>query len=444
MIASLVAIRALGFALATTPPTAPTAAPATANDTNTTTYTVGGIRVIHRRTNLSTVVTNIYLLGGVRSAPAGKPGLEHFLLQISERGTTRYPREALRKSLARTGAEMVIEPRKDWTMIGARTTPAELDSTWAILVDRVMRPRLDSADVEFTRAQMIGAVRQREDSPDAMLDYIADSIAYSGSAYATSAVGTEQSLAAISRADLQRFVREQVVASRILLVVVGNVDRPTVERLVSRSLATLPAGEYRWAMPDTLAAPVADALIARRPLPTNYIQGYFRGPPANSPDAPALRVASAVLSGRMFGEIRSRRNLTYAVSANFSDRALTSVGLYVTTTLPDSVLGLMSTEIRTLQFFEIQTELLRPIIQQFITEYFLDNETSTAQADFLARALLYRGDVAAGDRFVSDLRGVTGADVRRVAQRYLRSPRWAYIGDPAKVSRDRLLRLQTP
>lgn len=444
MIASLVAVRALGFALAATPPVALPAATATANDTNTTTYSVGGIRVIHRRTNLSTVVTNIYLLGGVRSAPAGKQGLENFLLQISERGTARYPREALRKSLARTGAEMVIEPRKDWTMIGARTTRAELDSTWAILVDRVMRPRLDSTDVEFTRAQMIGAVRQREDSPDAMLDYIADSVAYSGSAYATSAVGTEQSLAAISRQELQRFVRERIVASRILLVVVGNVDRPTVERMVRSSLATLPAGDYTWAMPDTLATPAPDAFIARRPLPTNYLQGYFRGPPANSPDAPALRVASAVLSGRMFGEIRSRRNLTYAVSANFSDRALTSVGLYVTTTLPDSVLGLMATEIKTLQFFEIQTELLRPIIQQFITEYFLDNETSTAQADFLARALLYRGDVTAGDRFVSDLRAVTGADVRRVAQRYLRSPRWAYIGDPAKVSRDRLLRFQSP
>ena len=38
-----------------------------------------------------------------------------------------------------------------------------------------------------------------------------------------------------------------------------------------------------------------------------------------------------------------------------------------------------------------------PLVQQFITEYFLDNETSGAQADFLARAELYRGDYRAGD-----------------------------------------------
>ena len=82
--------------------------------------------------------------------------------------------------------------------------------------------------------------------------------------------------------------------------------------------------------------------------------------------------------------------------------------------------------------------MLRPIVQQFLTEYFLDNETSTAQADFLARAQLYRGDYAAGDRFVSDLRAVTGADVRRVAQRYFTGAKWAYVGDPERVSRSRL------
>lgn len=418
---------------------ASTTSPATQAPSMTTTYTVGGVRVIHRKSQTRTVVTNIYLLGGVRGAPSGKDGIENFLLHVSERGTERYPRESLRRALARTGSEMVVEAADDWTLFGARTTPEALDSTWAILTDRLMRPRLDSVDVEFVREQLLAALRQRQDSPDALLAYLADSVAFAGSPYARSAVGTPESIASVSRADLLRFHREQISSSRLLLVVVGNVERATVERLVQGTLARLPAGSYTWTLPDTLATPKPDAALVRRPLPTNYLQGLFRGPPASSADAAALRVAAAVLSGRLFGEIRSRRNLTYAVSADYRDRALTSVGLYVTTTQPDTVLGLMMNEVRALQVFEVRTELLRPIIQQFITEYFLDNETSTAQATFLARALLYRGDVAAGDRFVADLRAVTGADVRRVAQRYLRNGRWVYIGDPSRVSRNRLV-----
>ena len=161
--------------------------------------------------------------------------------------------------------------------------------------------------------------------------------------------------------------------------------------------------------------------------------------PESTADAPALRVAAAVLSGRLFTEIRSRRNLTYAVSASFRDRGLTSFGLYVTTTLPDTTLALMRAELRAMQSVELDTKLLQPLVQQFITEYFLDNETITAQADFLARAQLYRGDFRAGERFVAELRAVTGADVQRVARRYLRNVRWAYVGDPSRVSRERLL-----
>lgn len=409
-------------------------------DTLTTTYDIGPLRVIHRRSNLSTVVMNLYLLGGVRSAPRGLDGIENFLLQVSERGTAAYSRDAFRRALARTGAEIVIEPREDWTMIGVRTSRDQLDSAWALFADRVDHPRLDSVDVEFVRDQLIAALRQRQDSPDALLGYLADSVAYAGRPYATSSVGTEGTIARITRADLLRFHREQFLASRMLLVVVGNVDRATVERLVRGTLATLPSGAYTWTIPDALAPSPGDAVVVPRQLPTNYLQGYFRGPAANSPDAAALRVAAAVLSGRLFSEVRSKRNLTYAVSADYRDRALTSVGLYVTTTLPDSVLTLMSREVRTLQTFEIQTEYLAPVIRQFITEYFLDNETSTAQADFLARALLYRGSVTAGDQFVAELRAVTGADIRRVARQYFHDAHWAYIGDPGSVSIDRLIR----
>jgi hypothetical protein len=52
-------------------------------DTLTTTYTVSGVRVIHRRTNTSIVAANLYLLGGVRQLTAATAGIETFLLAAS-------------------------------------------------------------------------------------------------------------------------------------------------------------------------------------------------------------------------------------------------------------------------------------------------------------------------------------------------------------------------
>ena len=408
------------------------------SDALTASYTVNGVRVIHRRTNTSIVVANLYLLGGVRQFTAATAGIETFLLAASERGTARYPKASLRKAMARTGSAIGVSPGEDWTLVGIRTTTSELDSTWAIFADRLMRPTLDSAEVELVRDQMVSGVRQRADSPDATLEYLADSIAYAGQPYALSPVGDETSLSRLTVAQLRAYHASQFVTSRMLLVVVGDVSREKVETLVRNSIAKLPAGTYSWTMPTAFAALPGDVVFARRTLPTNYIQGYFAGPPANSPDGPALRVAAAVLSGRMFAEIRSRRNLTYAVSANYRDRGLTSLGLYVTTTAPDTTLALMKNEVRALQQSNIPTENLQPLIAQFLTEYFLDNETITAQADFLARAQLYRVDFRAGERFVTELRAVTGDDVRRVANSYLKNARWAYVGDPSRVRKERL------
>ena len=257
-------------------------------------------------------------------------------------------------------------------------TTSELDSTWSIFAERIMHPTLDSMDVEFVRDQMVSGIRQRADSPDATLDYLSDSIAYAGAPYALSPFGTEGSLSRISRAELRAYERDQMVTSRMLLVIVGNVSRAKVEgtRRARRS-GRLPAGKYVWTMPDTMPTRPADVIFDQRPLPTNYIQGFINGPPANSADAPAMRVAAAVLSGRMFAEIRSRRNLTYAVSASFRDRGLTSMALFVTTTSPDTTVALMSEQVHDLQDGEIETSRLRPLVQQFITEYFLDNETIT-------------------------------------------------------------------
>ena len=57
---------------------------ATAADTGTTMYDVGGVRVIHRMAAGDIVVANLYLLGGVRQLTFENAGIELLLLQ--ERG----------------------------------------------------------------------------------------------------------------------------------------------------------------------------------------------------------------------------------------------------------------------------------------------------------------------------------------------------------------------
>ncbi|BAH37172.1 hypothetical protein GAU_0130 [Gemmatimonas aurantiaca T-27] len=425
-----------------TRPAEPALSPAIMGDDSLTMkFEVSGIPVILRRVTANNVVAaNLYLLGGVRQLTLATQGIEMLLLESGERGTQKYPRDVLRTKMARMGSVIGVSPGVDWTTVALRATTTSLDSTWAILADRIMAPRLDPAEVELVREQFVTAVSQRKDSPDALLDFMADSIAFAGHPYALEPTGTEASLGALKVSDLRAYQTQQMVTSRMMLVVVGNVSRARVEKLVRESIGRLPRGSYAWTLPEPPADLPSAYVVAQRQLPTNYLQGYFHGPQASSKDYASLRLACAVLSGRLFGEVRQRRNLTYSVNAPFVERAFSMGGLYVTTTQPDEVLAIMQQQIRALQEGTITNDGLDRLVQQFIVTYFLDNETNADQANLLARAELYQSDFRRASRFVDELRSVTPEEIQRAARTYMTKVRWAYVGDPAKVTPARLLR----
>ncbi len=410
-----------------------------ASDDTTAAFDVEGIRVILRKTDNNIVAANLYLLGGARQLTQQNAGIELMLLDASERGTRSYPKEALRRKMSRLGTDIVIDAEKDWTMFGIRSTTEVFDSTWAIFADRLMHPALQPAEVDIVRGQFLSAISQRRDDPDALARYLADSLAFAGHPYAVPVGGTQGSISQLTASALRDYQRGQMVKSRMLLVVVGDVERSKLESLIRGSLAQLPAGSYRWTLPDPAPRGSTMVVFEQRPLPTNYVMGYYGGPLANERDLQALRIATAVLTGRMFADIRTRRNLTYDVHAPFVENAAARGGLYVTTVSPAVTVGLMREHVTELQRELIDGDGLKRLSAQFVTEYLLDNETNAAQADFLARAELFRGDYRVAERFVDELREVTPQEVRAVAQKYMKGMRFAYVGDSTKVDRRLLL-----
>jgi len=405
-------------------------------DTGTSSFEINGLRVILRRNTANDVVAaNVYLLGGVQQLTPATQGIEALLLASSERGTKRFPGETARSLTARLGVTIVTEPTEDWTLFGFTGVRATFDSCFMILTDRLMAPTLDSVEVERVRSRMLTGLRLEANTPDPVINHLADSLAYVGHPYGFAPQGTDATIQSITLARLRAYQASQMVTSRMLLVVVGNIERPRLEQLVQQTLAQLPKGNYTWNSPRMPGASQKALLMQEAQLPTNYILGYYAGPPAQSADYNALRVATAVLSGRFFTEIRSRRNLSYEVEAPFVERAIATGGVYVTTIAPDTTLAIMRNEIDRLQQELIDSRGLERLVQQFITDYFLKNETNSDQATFLARAQLYHGDYRAAARFVESLRDVKPEDVRRVARQYMHDFRFVYLGNPSKLSR---------
>lgn len=435
-ISSVICAPLSALALGNDAPAADLALEADQPDTLTYLYEVEGIQVIHRRMLTNDVVAvNLYLLGGARQVTERTAGIEPVLLRASERGTRNYPGTATLEAQARTGSRMVVSAGLDWTIFGFRSLVEEFDSTWAVFADRLMYPTLDSAAVEMTRERMVNSARSAPDDPEFVVWSLAESVAYSGHPYAVPVSGTEQSLAVITIEDLRAYLNEQIVTSRMLLVVVGNVSRERVEAVVRGTIGQLPRGNYVWELPPTWKADRPSVEVRQRDLPTNYIVGYFSGPDASSDDYPAFRIATALLGGVTFSDLRNE-GLSYSAGARFIESGAAGGAVYVLTTEPTESMEIVNEAIDWLNDPFIPWEVWTDYAEGWIISYYFENETNAEQADFLARAYLYQGELRTPKECVDELRGVSPTEVGRAARHYLKNIQYVYLGDITAAPRD--------
>jgi predicted Zn-dependent peptidase len=224
--------------------------------------------------------------------------------------------------------------------------------------------------------------------------------------------------------------------SRLLLVLVGDLDPETVRARVAASFGKLPRGDYKPRPLPPLSFPVASVDVTPMPLPTNYVSGVFAAPSPSAPDIYAMRVASSILQQRVFTEVRVRRNLAYSPEAFLSTQGANVGGLYVTTKDINQSVRVMLEEVRKLQTEPVSAEELQSSTQQFLTRYYMGEETNAAQAGELAQYELIGGGWRNAFLFLDRVRAVTPADVQRVARAYMHNLRFVVIGDPRSVDKN--------
>src|SRR4029079_8379269 len=206
-----------------------------------------------------------------------------------------------------------------------------------------------------------------------------------------------------------------------------------VRDLVSNTLGKLPRGTYKPDPIPSLTFDRSSVSVTPRHLPTNYIQGLFTAPSLTSPDIYPMRVASSLLRDRVFEEVRVKRNLSYAPDAFLRTQAANVGGLYVTAVDANQSIRLMLNEIARLQHEPVSTDDIQSVVAQYLTTYYLGQETNAAQACELAQYQLIGGGWRNSIEFLDRLSAVTPQNIQRVSQKYMRNLRFVVLGNPRSV-----------
>jgi zinc protease len=309
------------------------------------------------------------------------------------------------------------------------------DRSWEIFTDAALHPSFTTEDFERVKSRMIVSRSDDEDTPDSFLQVLQSKVVYAGHPYLNNPSGTAASVRSLTLDDVKRYHAKMMQTSRLMLVVVGDVDPAEIRRKVEASLGKLPRGDYRAEPPPQLSFRTPTLAVTERQLPTNYIQGVFAAPPPTSPDYYAMRVASTVLQSRVFTVVRVRHQLSYAPDAFLYSQGANLGGISVTSVDANQSVQLMLREIARLQSEEVSPEEIKGTAQHFLTRYYMGQETNAAQAGELAQAELIGGGWRNAAVFIDRLRAVTPADVKRAANTYMRNLQFVVLGDPRKIDK---------
>lgn len=397
-------------------------------------FDVNGLKVLlKRREGSLTVAAGLFIRGGASNINAQNAGIETLMLSAATEASTNFPRERMRSELSRMGTVIGSSSNNDYSVLSLATTRLHFDRSWQMFTDVALRPSFTKEDVALVQQRQVVSLSDDTDNPDVYLQKLQERVAYAGHPYLNSTSGTPETVAKLTPEDLRAYHKKVMETSRLLLVLVGDLNPEEVKGLITSTFGKLPRGAYKPENVPQLAFDKSSVEVTTRELPTNYIQGLFSAPSLTSPDIYAMRIASSLLRDRVFEEVRVKRNLSYAPDAFLRTQAANVGGLYVTAVDANQSIRVMLSEIARLQNEQVNNEDIHAVIAQYLTTYYLGQETNAAQAGELAQYELIGGGWRNSIDFLERLQAVTPADIQRVSQKYMKNIRFVVLGNPRSI-----------
>ena len=399
-------------------------------------FDVNGLKVlVKRREGSQTVAIQLYIRGGAGNITTANAGVEAFMLNVASEASTGFPRDRMRKELARMGTVLGESVSYDYSALAMTATRANFDRSWDIFTDVALRPAFTKEDVDLVKSRLVASLSDDTDEPDTYLQRLQEKVAYAGHPYLNRPEGTAESIRRLTADDLRAYHQRTMQTSQLLLVIVGDLDATMLKARITATFGKLPRGTYTPPATPALTFNASTVDITSRELPTNYIQGLFSAPSITSPDIYPMYVASSLLRDRVFEEVRVKRNLSYAPDAFLRTQAANIGGIYVTAVDANQAVRVMLNEMTRLQREPIGKDDITAVIAQFLTTYYIGQETNAAQGAGLAQYELIGGGWRNSLQFLEKLQAVTPAEVQRVAQKYMHNIRFVVLGNPTAIDK---------
>lgn len=287
--------------------------------------TSNGARVLYVHTpDLPMVdVRVIFDAGSARDGKQG--GIAAMTNGLLATGAAKRGEEAIAEEMDSMGANLGFDSLRDMAIVSLRSLSDEvlLQRALAVMSDVIHHPFFPESALERERARQLIGIQAQKQQPGTIGKHAFFRAMYGDHPYAEPSSGTEESVKAIKRSDLQLFHSRYYVGSNSVVAIVGAVERKRAQEIAEQVVGHLPAGDVAAALPEATTVKAGETIQIDYPSVQSHL---LMGHPAlrrGDPDYFDLYVGNHILGGSglvsmISEEVREKRGLAYSAYSYFS------------------------------------------------------------------------------------------------------------------------------
>ncbi|MCX7918792.1 MAG: insulinase family protein [bacterium] len=406
--------------------------------------------LIKENHDLPLVSIRLVFKGGVVYETDQNNGICNLLQRMLLKGTKNRTAEQIAESIAQVGGKIDTYSGNNSFGVTIDILKDDLSLGLDILSDIVLNPIFPESALEIERQHVLAAIRSQEDDVFPAAMKLLRETLFTVHPYRRLTIGTESTVATITRNDIIQFYKQLCVPKNAVLAIFGDISTETVLNQIQKVFESFdtPIIPYREEITESPITAIRTTTKTKEKQQTVILIGYH-GIKITDPRRYTSEVMNAILSGqgsRLFDTIREKQGLAYYVGM------IPVLGLdpgmyifYVGTETDKIEIAIKSilAEIERIKSEDVTDEELIRAKKELIGNKAIDTQTNSAQAFESALDELYGLGYDNLDQYAMRINAVTKDDIRKLANDLFKPNAYALVVVKPKSKNHAILNGQT-
>lgn len=378
-------------------------------------------------------MVSVYMLVKAGSATEDKflgTGLSHFLEHMLFKGTEKRGVGEIPAEIQAAGGSLNASTSMDFTIYTINVPYSEFETGLDVVTDMVLNSVLDPEEVAKEREVVFNEMRMVNDRPSRRLTRMVYETMFTVHPYYHPIIGYKDLLAQVSRDEMWEYYKSRYFVNNMVLAIAGNVKADEIMPLIEEKLKDYPRRPYLVRNlpqePDQVSPRRVEEYFE---TDVTRLSVAFPSVRMLNHDLYALDVLAQILgqgeSSRLYQDLFKDRAIVSWISAgNYTP---VDKGVFdVTATLEDEenveeVIQVIRDHIARIKAKGVTAEELEKAQTQVLSDFIFGTQTTQRVAWFMAYDEAFTGDAAFTANYVKGVEEVTAADIKRVANQYLKA-----------------------